>query len=87
MGYNMPHRNVTLSWMSIILKVVISVSMLNTYLRNIPFAVMPIEILLYWQSYPWPLGTVGCTAYTILAELVTYVSILTMIAFTFERYA
>ena len=62
-------------------------SMLNIYFRIMPFAVTPIEILLYWQSYPWPLGRVGCTAYTILSELVTYVSILTMIAFAFERYA
>ena len=46
---------------------------------------MPMEILLIWRAYPWPFGAVGCKLVTVASELVTHVSIFTMIVFTFER--
>ena len=36
--------------------------------------------------YSWPLGDFGCGIATLLSELVTYVSIVTMIMFSIERY-
>ena len=47
--------------------------------------VMPIEIFLIWHQYPWPFGNIGCGFITLASELVTHVSIITMIAFTIER--
>ena len=49
-------------------------------------SVMPIEIFLIWHQYPWPFGNIGCGFITLASELVTHVSIITMIAFTIERY-
>ena len=43
------------------------------------------EIVLFWRNYPIPLGKLGCDLAIVISELVTYVSILTMIAFTIER--
>ena len=43
------------------------------------------EIVLIWHSYPWYLGKAGCVVAVILGELVTYLSVGTMIAFTVER--
>lgn len=48
--------------------------------------VIPMEITLFWSNYPIPLGEWGCDMAIVTSELVTYVSILTMIAFTLERY-
>ena len=47
---------------------------------------MPMEVFLLWQKYPWPFGSLGCDFLTVISELVTHVSITTMIAFTIERY-
>ena len=47
--------------------------------------VIPMEITLFWQNYPIPFGQLGCDVAIVVSELVTYVSILTMIAFTIER--
>lgn len=44
------------------------------------------EIFLLWNQYPWPFGNFGCALFTLISELVTHVSIITMIAFTIERY-
>ena len=49
------------------------------------FLVLPMEIVLIWHSYPWYLGRTGCVVAVILGELVTYLSVGTMIAFTVER--
>ena len=43
------------------------------------------EVTLFWRNYPIPLGDVGCNLAIVISELVTYVSILTMIGFTIER--
>jgi hypothetical protein len=47
---------------------------------------MPMEIFLIWNQYPWPFGELGCGFVTVTSELVTHVSIITMIAFTIERF-
>lgn len=43
------------------------------------------EVILFWRNYPIPLGAMGCDLAIVISELVTYVSILTMIGFTIER--
>ena len=43
------------------------------------------EILLMWHKYPWHFGKVGCGIAVTLSELVTYVSVGTIFAFTIER--
>ena len=43
------------------------------------------EVTLFWRNYPIPFGDVGCNLAIVISELVTYVSILTMIGFTIER--
>ena len=48
-------------------------------------SVIPMEITLFWSNYPIPLGEWGCDMTIVTSELVTYVSILTMVAFTLER--
>jgi hypothetical protein len=49
------------------------------------FSVLPLEVFLMWKPVPWTFGLIGCKAMVTLTEMVAYVSILTMIAFTFER--
>lgn len=61
------------------------VSLALTDLLSIIY-VIPMEILLIWRAYPWPFGDFGCKMLTVASELVTHVSIFTMIVFTFERY-
>ena len=39
-----------------------------------------------WKPYPWPFGTIGCHCMVMFSEAAAYVSIFTMIAFTFERF-
>ena len=39
-----------------------------------------------WNPFPWILGLLGCQIMSMFTEIVVYVSIFTMIAFTFERY-
>ena len=59
---------------------------LHQNLIKFVFAVMPVEAMLLWRAYPWPFGDLGCKLVTVASELVTHVSIFTMIVFTFERY-
>ena len=47
---------------------------------------MPSELYLMWQQYPWPFGDLMCDLKIVLAEAVTYASILTIVAFSFERF-
>ena len=39
-----------------------------------------------WHQYPWNFGEVLCDAKTVTTEAITYVTILTIMAFTTERY-
>jgi len=47
---------------------------------------MPVELFLMWHQYPWVFGELGCDLRGILTECTTYASILTIVAFTTERY-
>ena len=47
---------------------------------------LPLEVYLIWNPVPWILGLLGCQIMSMFTEIVVYVSIFTMIAFTFERY-
>ena len=52
----------------------------------VPISVVPLEAVMIYKMYSWPLGDFGCRIATFLSELVTYVSIVTMIMFSIERY-
>ena len=56
------------------------------YLLTFQISVVPLEVKMIYTVYPWPLGEVGCSFATIICELVTYASIVTMVAFSIERY-
>lgn len=65
----------------------------NVYLANLAISdllthlvAMPFELYLLWRQYPWVFGEVICDAKMITTETVTYSSILTIVAFTVERY-
>ena len=47
---------------------------------------MPSEVYLMWQQYPWPWGDLACDAKIVITETIIYASILTIVAFTCERY-
>ena len=47
---------------------------------------MPLETYSFWVAYPWQFGEVFCIFRTLAAETSTYASILTITAFTVERY-
>ena len=47
---------------------------------------LPLEVYLIWNPVPWIFGLLGCQIMSMFTEIVVYVSIFTMIAFTFERY-
>ena len=39
-----------------------------------------------WQTYPWQLGDAVCRLKGIILELTSYVSVMTILMFSFERY-
>ena len=41
---------------------------------------------IYWQQYPWALGEVTCKARSLISEMTSYASVLTILAFSMERY-
>ena len=41
---------------------------------------------IYWQQYPWALGEVTCKARSLISEMTGYASVLTILAFSMERY-
>lgn len=47
---------------------------------------LPQETYSFWSAYPWVLGSTFCVFRTMAAETSTYSSILTITAFTIERY-
>jgi neuromedin U receptor 1 len=47
---------------------------------------MPVELFVMWHQYPWIFGEIACDIRGILTESTTYASILTIVAFTTERY-
>ncbi|CAH1773206.1 unnamed protein product [Owenia fusiformis] len=65
----------------------------NYYLFNLAIADLlmlvlglPQEVYSFWSSYPWIFGESFCVIRTMAAETSTYASILTITAFTIERY-
>ncbi|WAR07351.1 CAPAR-like protein [Mya arenaria] len=49
-------------------------------------AALPPELYMYWEAYPWRLGQVFCIIKSYVQELTAYASVLTIAAFTIERY-
>ena len=47
---------------------------------------LPLETYSFWSAYPWIFGEAFCVLRTMAAETSTYASILTITAFTVERY-
>ncbi|XP_013788011.1 neuropeptides capa receptor-like, partial [Limulus polyphemus] len=47
---------------------------------------IPNDLKLYWQQYPWQLGETVCKLRAMVAEMTSYASVLTIVAFTTERY-
>ena len=47
---------------------------------------LPPELYSYWEAYPWRLGPVFCILKSYIQELTAYASVLTIAAFTIERY-
>ena len=49
-------------------------------------AVLPGELYVMWHQYPWPLGELACDAKNVVNEAIMNTSILTIVAFTIERW-
>lgn len=47
---------------------------------------LPNDLSVYWQQYPWPLGEIVCKLRALIAEMTNYASVLTIVAFSLERY-
>ncbi|XP_055373280.1 neuropeptides capa receptor [Condylostylus longicornis] len=47
---------------------------------------LPLEISLYWHQYPYNLGLPFCKIRALISEASTYVSVLTIVAFSMERF-
>ncbi|XP_043283786.1 neuropeptides capa receptor-like [Venturia canescens] len=47
---------------------------------------LPNELSIFWQQYPWPLGVGLCKIRAFVSEMSSYVSVLTIVAFSLERY-
>ncbi|XP_049878431.1 neuropeptides capa receptor-like [Pectinophora gossypiella] len=47
---------------------------------------LPNDLSVYWHQYPYSLGVVFCKLRALISEAATYVSVLTISAFSLERY-
>ena len=47
---------------------------------------LPPELYSIWEAYPWRFGEVFCIFKSFLSEMTSYASVLTITAFTVERY-
>ncbi|XP_012288106.1 neuropeptides capa receptor isoform X2 [Orussus abietinus] len=47
---------------------------------------LPNELSIFWQQYPWVLGVSLCKIRAYVSEMSSYVSVLTIVAFSMERY-
>ncbi|KAL0134802.1 hypothetical protein PUN28_001520 [Cardiocondyla obscurior] len=47
---------------------------------------LPNELGVFWQQYPWSLGTMLCKTRAYVSEMSSYVSVLTIVAFSVQRY-
>lgn len=48
---------------------------------------MPLELYQLWHQYPWELGGLPCLLKVLIPETTANASILTLVAFTLERYS
>lgn len=65
----------------------------NYYLFNLALSDMvyllfglPFEILIFWHQYPWMFGLPFCKFQKLIGEACSYVSVLTIVAFSMERF-
>lgn len=65
----------------------------NYYLFNLAVADLlyllfglPFEMHMFWHQYPWPFGLVFCKLRSLVTEACSYASVLTIVAFSVERY-
>ena len=47
---------------------------------------LPGELYVMWHQYPWPFGELACDARNVVNEAIMNTSILTIVAFTIERW-
>ncbi|XP_054264161.1 neuropeptides capa receptor-like [Macrosteles quadrilineatus] len=47
---------------------------------------LPNDLSAFWQQYPWTLGEPFCKLRALISEMTSYTSVLTIVAFTTERY-
>ena len=47
---------------------------------------LPPELYTFWEAYPWRFGEVYCYLKSYVQEMTSYASVLTIAAFTIERY-
>nr|ALM88323.1 neuropeptide receptor A27 [Chilo suppressalis] len=47
---------------------------------------LPNDLTVYWHQYPYSLGIVFCKLRALISEAASYVSVLTIVAFSLERY-
>ncbi|XP_018326725.1 neuropeptides capa receptor-like [Agrilus planipennis] len=47
---------------------------------------LPNDVSVYWHQYPWTLGEDFCKIRSLISEMATYVSVLTIVAFSTERF-
>ncbi|XP_066999974.2 neuropeptides capa receptor-like [Anabrus simplex] len=47
---------------------------------------LPNDLSVYWQQYPWLLGEILCKIRAVVSEMMSYTSVLTIVAFSIERY-
>ncbi|CAH1160283.1 unnamed protein product [Phaedon cochleariae] len=47
---------------------------------------LPYDIMLYWYQYPWIFGQPVCQGRALISEMASYVSVLTVVTFSTERY-
>lgn len=50
------------------------------------FAALPPELYSIWEAYPWRFGEPFCIIKSFVLEMTSYASVLTITAFTIERY-
>lgn len=54
--------------------------------RGVRASALPLEVYQMWVQYPWPWGESACRLRAMMPEVVTYVSVLTILAVSGERY-
>ncbi|KAL3267207.1 hypothetical protein HHI36_011343 [Cryptolaemus montrouzieri] len=47
---------------------------------------LPNDVALYWHQYPWMLGIFFCKFRGLISETASYVSVMTIVVFSTERY-